>query len=149
MEYVVLPKKEFREKYGSESAGEHYTDEEGKHVVVVPQGASTKSRMHEIAHAELGHEGPAKTYSERAKRELAADSWVYEKLGRTPSMYELLEDFAGDIEELIKEGYSVSGIFNWLKEELENAGYVLEREDRSFLWWAIRNKYDELKGKKK
>ena len=147
MKIIILSKKEFEKKYGSHSAGEHYT-EEGEHIVVLPQGASTKTKMHEIAHAELGHEGRAKTYKERAKRELEADSWVYEKLGKNPTWAEILEDFGGDIDELLEKGYTVSDIFSWLKGELEDAGYIMDREDRSRLWWWIRDKHEERKKNK-
>lgn len=147
MRLVRLPKKEFEEKHGSYIGGMHYVTEEGEHVVEVPLGASTKTVMHEIAHARLGHVGPSETYGERAERELAADSWVYAKLGREPTLYELVEDFSYDIDGLIREGYSANNIFVWLKGELERAGYTLEREDRSRLWWWIRNTYTELKEK--
>ena len=148
MKIEYLARSEFKKRFGPHIAGEHYTTEEGEHVVVLPRGASTKTKMHEIAHVELGHVGPAKTYSEKTQRELAADSWVYEKLGTEPTWAEILGDFVSSIEELIEMGYSVSSIFTWLKNELEDAGYAVERDDRSRLWWLIRDKYDKLRGRR-
>lgn len=147
MRIEKLPRKEFKRVYGTEFLGEHFM-EEGEHIIVVPEGASTKTRLHEIAHAELGHEGPAKTYGERVKRELEADSWVYEKLGRTPSETELIGDFAGYIDELLEKGYSVVEVFNWLKKAVEDAGYVIDREFKSNIWWLIRGRERKRKESK-
>ena len=147
MEIVRLPKKEFKKRYGRDTAGIHI-GEGDEDLIVLPFGASTKVRMHEIAHAKLGHKGEPKTYEELAQREFAVDSWVYERLGRDPTFLELYSDFSEDIYDLLKEGYSVNRVFRWLKEEAENAGYILDRGDKSTLWWWIREKYNKLKGKK-
>jgi len=137
-----LSGKEFRRKYGSDLGGHHYTTEEGEHVVVLPFKASTKTRMHEIAHAELGHVGPAGTYSETAERELAADKWVYEKLGTLPTWHEILLDLAPLVDDLIEKGYRPNELFTWIKRELESVGWSeLDREEKSLLWWWIRDKH--------
>lgn len=144
MKVIRISKKAFKRKYPRD-AGQHYTTEEGEHIVEAPYGTSTKSLMHEIAHAELGHVGPAGTFGEAAKRELAADIWVYEKLGREPSYSEILMDFAPMVEELVDERYSINQIFNWMKKEIEDAGYSMERDDRSRIWWFVRHIYEDRK----
>jgi len=146
MKIEYLSRGEFVKKYGPSSAGWHYTTEEGEHVVVLPKGASTKTRMHEIAHAELGHETRERiTFSDWAQRELGADSWVYEKLGRDPSFRELLADLKPIAEKAFERGYSVANVMSWLVGELEEAGYIVEREDRSTVWWWLRDLHEEVK----
>lgn len=142
MRIEYLPKKEYKERFEPSSLGTHRT-EEGEHIIYLPKGASTRTRMHEIAHAELGHETPKDrplTFSESAKRELAADDWVYEKLDKDPSFNEILSDFGGMIGECLDKGYSVSQIFNWVVKELETFGYDISKEEKSSIWWWIREK---------
>jgi len=144
-----LPKKEYRERFEPDSLGTHRT-EEGEHVIYLPKGSSTKTRMHEIAHAELGHETPKDkplTFGESAKRELAADDWVYSKLGTDPSFNEILMDFEGMIGECLDKGYSVSQTFNWIMKELEDFGYDISKEEKSEIWWMIREKKLRRRGK--
>jgi hypothetical protein len=108
VKYIVLPKKEFREKYGPTTEGVHYTEGE-EHVVVVPRGAGPRTRLHELAHLALGHEsGDGISLGEQARRELEADTWVYEKLGRSPSLREIYLDLRPLVEEAFRKGYSVS-----------------------------------------
>jgi len=146
MKLVRVPRGEFRRKYGGTSGGIHYTTKEGEHVIVFPEGASTRTRLHEIAHAELGHETKERiSFGERARRELAADSWVYEKLGKDPSWYEVLGDFAPMVEELLEMGYTPNRIFNWVKKEVGDAGYIMDDDAKSFLWNHIRTSYEGLK----
>lgn len=142
MKVMRFTPKEFARRHGPFVVGWHETSGEGEHVIELPYGASTKTKMHEIAHAELGHVGPTETFGELAKRELEADKWVYEKLGKEPSSMELFHNFTPFVEELADKRYSLHEVFNWIKEEIENAGYQLERGDRSALWWWLRDYYE-------
>ncbi len=142
MRIECLSKKDFKERFGPNSLGEHWT-EAGEHIIYLPRGSSTKTRMHEIAHVELGHESPKEkplTFSESAKRELEADDWVYKKLGKDLSLSEVLTDFWGLVDELFDKGYSVIQVFNWVIKEIEDFGYDISREERSYIWWVIREK---------
>jgi hypothetical protein len=140
---IRLSDKDYRKQYGTGSGASHFTDESGEHIIVLPGKPSTKTRMHEIAHAELGHVGPAKTLGEAAKRELQADAWVYDKLGRTPSMYEIANDFGGLVEQAVDNGDSASTIFSWVMREIEEQGYTVSKENRSEIWWWIRGLYEK------
>lgn len=144
MRIEVLARKEFEEKYGSGALGQHYTTEEGEHVVVYPEGASTKTKLHELAHAKLEHVGEPETLGEHMRRELAADKWVYEKLGTSPTWSELLADF--DFKELFDHGCRPNEVFAWVKGKIEEAGWLeLDKEERSMLWWYLRGAYDDWK----
>lgn len=147
MKYIVLSKKEFREKWGPTVGGMHYTTEEGEHVVEVPQGASTTTRTHEFGHEALGHENrDVVTYGEYARREIGAHAWAFEKLGREATYGDLVANFYYPIRELFGKGHSSTNVFAWLKDALEDEGYTLDREDRSDLWWWVRDlhkKYQE------
>ena len=148
MRIEKIPRKEFKSRYGPSRLGDHSVSGEGEHVVTVPEGASTKTLMHEIAHAELGHSWDKPiTYNEAARRELAADSWVYEKLGKDPTLEEIIIDFGGMVEDLLRDGYSVNSVFNWVKKEIKGFGYELDREDWSGVWWFIRRIEDRIKGR--
>ncbi len=139
-----LPKDEFKKRFGSGWGGKHWT-EEGEHIIVLPKGASTKTRMHEIAHAELGHETvDSITLHESVQRELAADAWVYERLGTNPTFTELLQDLCPMAEQAFKLGYTVSNVMAWLLQELSEAGYELNRRERSELWWWLRSLQKEV-----
>ena len=142
MRIVRLPKKEFRKRFGPHYLGRHVI-EEGEDVIYVPYGASTKTVMHEIAHAKLGHKPEdLVSYNEAVEREVRADEWVYERLGKEPTWEEIFADLSRYVDELLDKGYSVNQIFVWLKGKLEDLGYIFERQDRSDLWWFIRNKWE-------
>lgn len=147
MKTTFLPRKEFREKYGADVSGVHFGIGEGEHEIVLRKGASSKTRLHEIAHAELGHVGSAGTYQEMARRELDADAWVYEKLGRDPTWSELLGNFVAEVDDLLENGRSVNSVFTWLIDALEDAGYALDREDRSTVWWLVRDRQKKQRSK--
>lgn len=140
MKIVRVSKKEF-EAESPESLGVHYTTKEGEHIIKVPIGVSTKSLMHEIAHAELGHKSPAKTFSETAQRELAADKWVYDKLGKSPTWNEILWDFIPLVKEGFDKGYSKNEEFNFIRNELEKAGPPIEDKEKSVIWEFVKNVY--------
>lgn len=142
-----LSSKEFRKRHPEGLLGWHGTTENGEHVIEVPYGASTRTRMHEIAHAELGHKTEEMTFGDWAKRELAADAWVAERLGKGVTMAEVCGDFQPMAEEAFRMGYTVSNVMTWLMEELSGAGYSLDRGDRSTLWWLLRRWHEEAKRK--
>jgi len=150
IDYRVLSEKDYREKHGYGLSGVHYVDESGTHIVEVPKGASTKTRMHEIAHAKLGHETKEiVTFHETAQKELEADAWVYEKLGSDPTWMEIISDFAPLVRELFVEGYKPTPVFNWVRKEIEEAGYEIDGDEKSRLWWTVRNLYKEYREKRR
>lgn len=140
MKYNVLPKKEFEERYGPSVSGIHYTTSEGEHIIDIPRGASTKTRMHEIAHAELGHVGKPRTLGEIAQREGEADNWIYKKLGREPSLNEYLKDLVPLIDEAFEDGYTVSNVMHFVITALRDAGWEPGSETRSAIWWWLRER---------
>lgn len=141
MKIVRVPKREFEEKH-PHSAGFHYTTEEGKHVIEVPIGTSTKSIMHEIAHVELGHKTvPEMSVDEWARRELDADKWVYDKLGRETSWDEILTDFIPIVEGGFDKGYSQNDLFNFVKKECGDAGYIVDDGEKSLIWDFVKRIY--------
>ena len=144
IEIIRLPPKEFSRKYGFYTAGTHDASDEGEQVII-PYGANTKTIMHEIAHIELGHTGSPETFNEHARRELAADDWVYKKLGRKPTLSEVAGDLTQAAGDLVRLGYRQNEVFNWLKERLEAAGYEVDDETRSALWWFVRDNYKRWK----
>ena len=141
MRIIKIPREEF-ERLHPHSGGFHYTTEGGEHIIEVPSGVGTKTLMHEVAHAELGHETkPSMMIEEWAQRELAADKWVYEKLGREPSWGEILYDFVPIMEQGFDIGYSQNDLFNFVKKECEEAGYLIEDKEKSFIWEFVRRVY--------
>jgi hypothetical protein len=145
MKIVRIPKKEF-ETESPESLGVHHTTKEGEHIVEVPEGIGTKSFMHEIAHAELGHETkPSMTFKEWAQRELAADKWVYNKLDKSPSWNEILWDFIPIIKQGFDMGYSQNDLFNFVKEECGDAGYPIGDDEKSTIWEFVKRVYRSWK----
>lgn len=145
MRIVRLPREEYEREHPG-SSGYHYTDEEGEHIVVVPKGTSTKSMLHEIGHAQLGHETvPHMTMDEWAKRELSADRFTYDILDKDPSWDEILWDFIPMVEEGFDKGYSKNDLFNFVRKECSDVGYVVEDEEKSIIWAFVKRVYKSWK----
>ncbi len=140
IDFRVLSKEDFREKYPTEElAGIHWTEGEG-HIIEVPRGSSTRTKLHETAHARLGHRTKSGlTYDETGIREVEADKWSYRKLGRKPPLNTLLWSLASHIVELLNMGYSENSVFNYVVGVLEKTGVSLSKRDKSYIWWRLRN----------
>jgi hypothetical protein len=112
-----------------------------QHTITIPYKASTKTRLHEIAHCELGHCIKAHhkqkiTIDEYIEDEIDAEEWAFSRCGKLLS-----------IEAVLNQAYSVivhlhrkpSYVFNACVKALAKHNYYLDKEQRSELWWACRD----------
>jgi hypothetical protein len=111
-----------------------------QHTITIPYRASTKTRLHEIAHCELKHciiMHSLKTMSidQYIEQEIDAEEWAFSRCGKRLS-----------IEAVLNHAYSVivhfhrkpSYVFNACIKALAKHGYKLDREQRSELWRKCR-----------
>lgn len=137
--YIV----ELGRKQRAKSAGLHWYDEEtGEHHSLLPPKASTTTKLHELGHAELGHTGSPETFEELIERELGAELYAYEKMGR-----DLTHRTINQIAVSVARRYKVRPniVFNAMKKALDKEGYELDDEDNHNLWWNIREACEKRK----
>jgi hypothetical protein len=137
IEIIVYPQDEWNQKFGASQAGNHFTKGPGKHVIEWPEGTSTRARVHEVAHAMLGHSSAdSKTWASVVVRELLAEAQTYKWMDKKVTWRIAIP--------LITELYHEAGVrdistmFILLRDGLDQAGYPLSKKDTSELWWAIR-----------
>lgn len=114
-----------------------------EHTIVIPYRASTKTRLHEIAHCELGHciendktrnkKMPISTYLDQ---EFAAEEYAYSRCNKTISM-ETVNNYAHSL--IVDFKCSHVCVFNACIKALAKHYYILDKEQRSELWWACRD----------
>ncbi len=135
--YIVYLGKKSRVK----TAGFHWYDKQtGEHIFITPPGASTTTRLHELGHAALGHTEPPKTLEELTERELGAELYAYEKMGRS-----LTNRTISQIAVSIMKDYELrpNQAFTIMEKAMEKEGYEMSRKGRSELWWLLRDTYEE------
>ena len=134
--------KHYRKLYGR-VAGTCYLDEDGKPVIEVPYHASTRTRLHEMAHVELGHLKQEQiTYQELFNTECDAEMFVNVCIGKQNRATVTLPAI-----------YSVSHyhvvrpneILNMAREYLADHAIIISNQEVSKLWWIIREEYAEAK----
>jgi hypothetical protein len=148
IEIRVLKPKEFASKHaepGGILRGVHFL-EEGKHIIEVPKGVSTRTRTHEVAHARLGHGAPypyPDTMNTLIDRELDAEIFSCKLMGKKPTyrnMFSVLSTVDVELEELGRKGLSkdVNGWYNYSVRKLESKGIKLSKSDKRNLYWYIK-----------
>ena len=147
MKIVKLPKKEFKEKHQQgkdwSTRGLIVKGEEGPQVVV-PEGASTATILHEIYHAK---ESPrvskrAATLDEWTLEELEAEEFSKKKRGDEGGLQWM--NVANLGRRLIGEGSTPSQAMGNILRSLEAMEYKPGRKFRSWLWEELRH-YEEDK----
>lgn len=121
--------------------GAHYIDESTKeNKFIFEKGASSTTKLHEIAHKELGHRMGHLTLEELVGQEIEADEWAYEKMSR-PYNVNALGGIATKLirEEGLSPGYSLELIENVLAKK----GYNLTGEDKSDLLKYLMLEYKD------
>ena len=86
---VKTSKKNIEELLEGAMAFSTYDPLTKKHCITVPYKVSTKTRLHEIAHCELGHcLSPQKNIlaSDYIAQEIEAEDWAFQKCGKTLSL---------------------------------------------------------------
>jgi len=109
-----------------------------QHTIYVPYRASTKTRLHEIAHCELGHCQDSRkkiSVDEYIEMEVDADEWAFSKCGKTITLPAITPHARSVITDY---GISSHTAFSACIKALAKHGYNLDREQRSELWWACR-----------
>lgn len=110
-----LTKHEFRERYGIGVQGVTEDDD-----IYVPEGVSTHTRLHELAHKELGHRPGRYSLEQLVDQELGAEIWSWDKLGKSinsrigvPIISELIDRWGlgeSEAKGLVKERMELRGI---------------------------------------
>lgn len=119
-----------------------------QHTITIPYRASTKIRLHEIAHCELGHcvkllgisKMPITQYVEQ---EIDADEWAFSRCGK-PLSIEVVINLAHHLIADLKRNPCY--VFSACVKALAKHNYILTREQRSELWWTCREFEKEGKG---
>ena len=138
----ILPKKEFKEKYPRDYRLQGITEwneDAGEWEVVVPEGSSTKTRVHELRHLEQSRQSKkgtvAATPEEYAANEVDAIVFTKETIGGEPTWAEYDEA----IYTLLKRyKQKPNKVFNLLMKQFEEQGFEIDQEERSYLWNRIR-----------
>ncbi len=97
----------------------------------LPPKASTRTRLHELAHRELGHEPGRYTIEELARNEVAAEAFAWERMGKElnhrvglPAVGALLE---------YAPGLGVSRTLNIVSDALREVGVTVTSTGREDL----------------
>lgn len=119
-----------------------YNPKTKDHQIVFPYRASTRTRLHEIAHCVMGHCKQKVQYiGEHIKSEIEAEIWANDKCGKIISIEALLN--------IAKQAICYNGrtnyIFHSMATALENQGFRLDRARRSKLWFGILALKEESK----
>jgi len=80
----------------------------GEGLIELPLKATTKTRLHELAHKRLGHEPGMMPARELVDREIDAETWAWEAMDKKPThrvglpaMQSLIEDYDYSIREAV------------------------------------------------
>ena len=107
------------------------------HTITIPYKASTKTRLHELAHCELGHcLSPVfnMLISDYIAEELEAEKWAYERFGTELS----IEAIFNIAHQAVMFGARSSHVFNSSIRALHNHNFKLTKEQRSYLWHSCK-----------
>ena len=114
-----------------------YNKGTGYHQILLPYHVNCKTHLHELAHCYLGHCIDDRTripLHEYIEQELSAEIWAYEKCNKTVSIESLINIGYSAFEYC----YSVSYIFNQLIIGLKKQKYILDKNQRSYLWHELK-----------
>ncbi len=127
-------KKDMIEELGEDAmAFADYDTMTKEHRIVIPHKASTKTRLHEIAHCVLGHcLTPQKNMlvTDYIGQEIEAEEWAFSKCGKTLSIDAVL-NIAHDV---IRLGIGTCHTFNTTINVLAKYKYTLTKKERSLFW---------------
>lgn len=113
--------------------------QEDTHVILVPPHASTRTRLHELGHAELEHRGWANTINELTDREISADRWAADKMGKKYSFNQFLVLASEVVEELSsRRVFRVGSIYSYMLRVAAKHNLVLTKSQKSALWNHIK-----------
>lgn len=117
-----------------------YNPDTKQHTITIPYRASTKTRLHEIAHCELGHcikiLGLNKmTIKEYMEQEIDAEEWAFSKCGKLITLDVVINHARSLIIDLDRR---TCPVFSACIKAMTKHGYNLDREQRSELWWQCR-----------
>lgn len=107
---------------------------EGRQVAVVPRGANSNVILHELSHAELGHEG-VRSPTQEVSHEIEATSRGYGLKGKSIPQNKLLLIGCRLIDHW---GISAATSFSLVEKELKRQDIKLSRESRSELWSYLK-----------
>ena len=143
MKIVILPRKEFTEKYGARSIGARLVSDEGENVIELRKGASTSTKLHELAHTKQSYPKPGDTWGDVWNNEMDAEVYNFRARGKALTWRISLPL----VWSLIDEGYRPSGIFSLVLKMLRSRGVPMGRKARSALWWTVRDTYPHKRTK--
>lgn len=125
-----------RQEIKRESNSSAYADlMDGKRIIVIPYHANTNVRLHELAHHELNHvETECAWTRDYVREEIQANDWAYSKCDKTPS---ILNIFAV-AQKALDMGNRVNRLYVIIDEELKKLGYIMTRQQKSWLWQGMR-----------
>jgi hypothetical protein len=117
-----------------------YNPETREHKIVIPYRASTKTRLHEIAHCEMSHcvdsiKAKKMSIDKFVENEIDADEYAFSKCGKPISMENVI-NLAHSL--IVEFKCNLVVVFNACIKALAKHGYKLDREQRSELWWQCR-----------
>jgi len=112
-----------------------------QHTITIPYRASTKTRLHEIAHCELGHcimilNLNKMSIDQYIEQEIDAEEWAFSRCDKTLSIEAVLNHAYSVIVHLYRRPIYVFGA---CVKALAKHNYYLDKEQRSELWWACRD----------
>lgn len=112
-----------------------YNSKTGEYQIMLPYRASTKTRLHELAHVLLGHcDKPPDYTDELIRNEIQAEIWAYQKCDKQITLDAMLNIAALAIQWKDKPNF----VFNQIVNTLNSNGIVLNKQRRSNLWHEIR-----------
>ena len=130
--------KDFETKYGTNTLG-HHRYVEGIHFIDLPVNASTHTRLHELAHAKLGHgeKDSRLTWKEIIDSELSAEIQAWKWKSKELNWRVALSTICMLKEE--SKFSKVSTLFNLLNNSFSRLGYKLSTKDEKEMWNYLRN----------
>ncbi len=147
MKLERLDKKEFEERFGRDSLGHTSRSRGEEPIAYVPWGASAKTILHEIYHAEespdldrIATGARWSTLDQLILEELRAEAWAREKMDK--------DDLSGNAlitaaRVALDRGYRPASIMGSIVRGLRTLGYeAMDRSLRSDVWQGIREEYE-------
>ena len=137
--------------FPSGQTGEHYYDEvKGIHIIRIAPRASTRLRLHELAHAKLqGGLGNATTTDETAHREIEADMWAYSKQGRPYKLYPFLTHVVRPTiqNDARPNTLNLSKTYKYFLDLADEYDFELSEKDKHTLWQSIKEEIRRARNK--
>lgn len=134
----IIKPKLYKKMHGN-TQGICYLDDDNNPVIELPYHASTKTKLHEMAHKELGHVFMGDiTYRELFDGECDAEMFVRKHINKIPDINIVLPAIYG----VCAYGYIRPNVLlNLSRDYLDNYGIKFSKDDISRLWNTIKREY--------